>query len=351
MIYFNILKKIILITLLTLVSTAVLANDSDHELKAQKNALERAKYFANKGMQHADLFPGLANLCDIASPIRDLSKRKKNTEKGKRKRSKNSRSAGIPPTKVFDNLYFVGTGGVSSWVIKTSDGLMLIDALNTTRQAEEYIEKGMLALGLNPADIKYLIIGHEHGDHYGGQAYFVDKYKTRVVMGDVAWTRMEKQQLTVFSPRWGVMPKRDITAKDGDVIRLGNTEVQIYETPGHTPGTISLIFPVFDQGKKHMVSLWGGTGLNYGPDKARIQAYTDAATRFGKIAKEQGVDIFMSNHPRRDGSATNLKALATRTLEQPHPFVQGKTVALKAYDMLAQCTKAQVFRIESEQHK
>ncbi len=351
MTYINIMKNNLFAAILTLASTSVLANEPQQEPSSQKSSLEQAQYFANQGMQYASLFPGLANLCDIKSPIRDLSKRKKKPANGKKKNPRNSRSEGIPPTKVFDNLYFVGTGGVSSWVIETSDGLILIDALNTTRQAEEYIEKGMLALGLNPADIKYLIIGHEHGDHYGGQAYFVDKYKTKVVMGDIAWTRMEKQQLTVFSPRWGAMPKRDISAKDGHVIRLGNTEVQIYETPGHTPGTISLIFPVFDQGKKHMVSLWGGTGLNYGPDKARIQAYTDAATRFGEIAQAQGVDIYMSNHPRRDGSAKKLKAIATRSAEQPHPFVQGKTAAIKAYDMLAQCTKAQALRIESEQHK
>lgn len=311
-----------------------------------------AKDYAEKGMQHAQLFPGLTSLCDITSPIRDLSKRKRsNSEKSaQRKKSSNSKTrASLGPVKVFDNLYFVGTSGVSSWVISTSEGLILVDALNTNNQAEKFIEQGMIKLGLNPADTKYLIIGHEHGDHYGGQEYFVNKYNTRVVMGDTAWTRMEKNQLTVFSPRWGAMPTRDITAKDGDLVTLGDTQVQVYETPGHTPGTISIIFPVYDNGQKHMVSLWGGTGLNYGPDKARIHDYSIAARRFGEIAKAQGVDIFLSNHPRRDGSAEKLKMMATRTAGQPHPFVQGKTDAIKVYDMLADCTQAQVLRIEEQQ--
>jgi len=332
-----------LISFFCLASASALAFDVKTETNAQ--------YFADKGMQHAELFPGLVNICDIDSPIRDLSKRKRSSTSSNKKKNKTRRSAGISATKVFDNLYFVGTGGVSSWVIKTSDGLILIDALNTNNQAEQYIEKGMIALGLNPADIKYLIIGHEHGDHYGGQEYFVSKYQTKVVMGDVAWSRLENNELTVFSPRWGAKPKRNITAKDGDKISLGDTDVEIYETPGHTPGTISLIFPVYDNGKKHMVSLWGGTGLNYGPDKARIQAYSDAATRFGDIAQQKDVDIFMSNHPRRDGSAEKLKMMPERQTDQAHPFVQGKKVVAKAYDMLASCTKAQVLRIEQQKNK
>lgn len=319
------------------------------EVKAEEKTIQSAKHFASKGMAHAELFPGLTNLCDIESEIRDLSKRKRNSVSGRKKKSGKSRSSGIPATKVFDNLYYVGTGGVSSWVIETSDGLILIDALNTVRQAKEYIEKGMLALGLNPADTKYLIIGHEHGDHYGGQAHFVSNYKTKVVMSDVAWSRMENNKLTVFSSRWGPMPKRDITIKDGGTISLGDTQVQVYETPGHTPGTISLIFPVFDNGKKHMVSLWGGTGLNYGPDLARIQSYTDAASRFGNITKAQGVDVFLSNHPTRDGSREKIKLMDERSKDQPHPFVQGQDVVAKAYDMLASCTQAQVLRIQQQE--
>jgi len=318
------------------------------EVKAEEKTIQSAKHLASKGMAHAELFPGLTNLCDIESEIRDLSKRKRNSASGKKKKSGKSHSSGIPATKVFDNLYYVGTGGVSSWVIETSDGLILIDALNTVRQAKEYIEKGMLALGLNPADTKYLIIGHEHGDHYGGQAHFVSNYKTKVVMSDVAWSRMENNKLTVFSSRWGPMPKRDITIKDGGTISLGDTQVQVYETPGHTPGTISLIFPVFDNGKKHMVSLWGGTGLNYGPDLARIQSYTDAASRFGNITKAQGVDVFLSNHPTRDGSREKFKLMAEHSKDQPHPFVQGQDAVAKAYDMLASCTQAQVLRIKQQ---
>ncbi|MDW7547415.1 MBL fold metallo-hydrolase [Pseudoalteromonas sp. SCSIO 43201] len=337
--------KNILFLFLSLASATALPLDVQAEEKTAKSA----QYFAKKGMAHAELFPGLTNLCDIESEIRDLSKRKRNSTSAKKKKSGKSRSSGIPATKVFDNLYYVGTGGVSSWVIETSDGLILIDALNTVRQAKEYIEKGMLALGLNPADTKYLIISHEHGDHYGGQAHFVGNYKTKVVMSDVAWSRMENNKLTVFSPRWGPMPKRDITVKDGETISLGDTQVQVYETPGHTPGTISLIFPVFDNGKKHMISLWGGTGLNYGPDLARIQSYTDAASRFGNITKAQGVDVFLSNHPTRDGSREKLKLMAERSKDQPHPFVQGSDVVAKAYEMLASCTQAQVLRIQQQE--
>lgn len=90
---------------------------------------------------------------------------------------------------------------MASWVIRTSQGLIVVDALNNNEQAKNYIEEGLLKLGLNPSDIKYLIISHGHGDHYGGQEYLVNKYKPRVVMSEVDWLRLEQPKLDFESPR------------------------------------------------------------------------------------------------------------------------------------------------------
>ena len=305
----------------------------------------KAKDYANMGMQHAAAFPGLANLCDINSPFKIAGLRTKRPSNQDKPKKKKNAPRTIAATKVFDNLYFVGNGGVSSWVIETSEGLILVDALKSNGQAKKYIETGMRKLGLNPADIKYLIVTHGHGDHYGGQEHFVKNYGVKVVMSDIEWTRLERPRLDIENPRWGVKPKRDISINDGDVIKLGNTDVKIHVTPGHTPGTISLLFPVFDQGKKHVVSLWGGTGLNYGPVEDRILEYSQAAKKFGEHAKQAGVDVYISNHPKRDGSAEKLKAMQSTTKTTQHPFVIGKEQALKAFEMLHQCTYAQVLRI------
>jgi metallo-beta-lactamase class B len=310
-----------------------------------------AQAHAEKGLSYADDFPGLASLCDINKPIRDMAHRHKpttNKQSSSEKKSK-KRSSAIPPTQVFDNLYYVGTGGVASWALKTSDGIILIDALNNNDQAEKYIEQGLIQLGLDPKDIKYLIITHGHGDHYGGQEFLVTKYHPRVVMSDKEWTLLEKPKQDFSSPRWGEKPVRDMSVHNGDSISLGDTDLTIYLTPGHTPGTISLVFPVYDEGKKHVASLWGGTGLNYGPKLDRIQSYAESANYFKHVVKDSAVDVFMSNHPTRDGSAKKIAQLSQRVDDETHPFVIGQTQSQNAYDMLYHCTKAQALKINQSQ--
>src|ERR1051325_1194406 len=115
-----------------------------------------------------------------------------------------------PPAKVFDNLYFVGANWVSAWAITTSEGIILIDALNNKAEAESLIDNGMKKLGLDPAKIKYVIVTHAHGDHYGGANYLVEKYKPRVAMSDADWTQTEGK-LEFTSVHWDAAPKRDMT--------------------------------------------------------------------------------------------------------------------------------------------
>ena len=96
------------------------------------------------------------------------------------------------PGQVFENLYFVGSAWVSAWVLKTSEGLILIDALNNADEAGALIEGGMRKLGLDPAQIRYLIVTHGHGDHYGGAVSLVEKYRMRVVATELDWSMMER---------------------------------------------------------------------------------------------------------------------------------------------------------------
>ena len=72
------------------------------------------------------------------------------------------------PFQVFDNLYFVGIGEVASYVIETSDGLILIDTLWDNEGYTEYLLGNIRQMGLDPMDIKYVLILQGHRDHYGG---------------------------------------------------------------------------------------------------------------------------------------------------------------------------------------
>ncbi len=250
-----------------------------------------------------------------------------------------------PPAKTvearpaFDNLYFVGLPGVSCWAVKTSEGIILIDALNNAKEAEDTIIPGLKHVGLDPAQIKYVLVTHAHGDHYGGAQYLVDRFKARVVMSEVDWKQLEGP-LQFNSPNWSAPPKRDIAIKDGDKLTLGDTTIILYVTPGHTPGTISPILPVVDNGRNHYAAMWGGTAFNFQRIPANFRRYADSADRFSKIVAKSGADVLLSNHPNVDSSLIKLDALKTRRAGQPNPFVVGVETVQRYLEVVGECAKA-----------
>lgn len=301
---------------------------------------------AEQGLKAGARFPGLADICDLSRPLSSPGAAPASTAGNEQTPPAQREAAAVmEPQKVFDNLYFLGTRGVASWAIKTSGGIILVDALDNDAEAKQYIAGGLEKLGLDPNDIRYLIITHAHGDHYGGQEFLVNTYKPKVVMSEEDWKELEKPELEFSNPDWGNPPKRDVSVRDGDTITLGDTVVQLYVTPGHTPGTLSLVFSVEDNGQKHVVGLWGGTGLRFGPDEQRLREYSASAARFRDIAEQQSVDVFMSNHPSRDGALEAIAKLKDRSPGEPHPFVAGKA-ALGAFELLRDCSLAQAERIQ-----
>lgn len=248
-----------------------------------------------------------------------------------------------PPGKAFDNLYYVGAQWVSAWAIDTPDGIILIDALNNGKEAAQLIEGGLRRVGLNPVRLKYIVVTHGHGDHYGGVNYLVDKYRPAVVMSDLDW-KMTATQLEFETPLWDPPPKfvpgRDIAARDGDTITLGGTTVTLYLTPGHTLGTLSPVFDVRAGGQTHRVVEWGGTGFNFGADMPRLDAYIASTERMRKLAAEQNIDVMISNHSGFDEAPAKLAALR-RAPHGPNPFILGAPTVERALTAMGECAMAQ----------
>ncbi|SES24914.1 MBL fold metallo-hydrolase [Rhizobium sp. NFR03] len=303
--------------------------------------------YAAAGVLAGRDFPGLVDLCDISRRLLVAGKREPGSAATRPDRPKRESLAPLQPMQVFDNLYFVGNRQVSAWLLGTEKGYFLIDAMNNDKQAKTIIEAGILKLGLDPKKIMYIVVTHAHGDHYGGQNYIATTYGSRVAMSDADWNVLEDPKQRIENPRWGPRPQRDVIVGNGETLSIPGTEIQTWTTPGHTPGTISLIFDVFDKGKPHKAALWGGTGFNFGPDEARLRQYADSASRFGKIASEQGVDVFLSNHPNRDSGIEKMAELGQRGSDEPNPFVMGAT-ALKAFSVFEQCALAQAARVASK---
>jgi metallo-beta-lactamase class B len=113
----------------------------------------------------------------------------------------------------------------------------------------------------------------------------------------------------------------------------------MYVTPPHTPGTLSLIFPVRDGAMNHMAGLWGGTGFVFEPNHENFVTYAASADRFAQIEAQKGVDVPLSNHPTFDDALMKIAALKSRTPDK-HPFVTGPNAVARYMMVASQCAQA-----------
>jgi metallo-beta-lactamase class B len=243
------------------------------------------------------------------------------------------------PAKVFDNLYFVGTKIHSSWALTTSDGIILIDTLYEYA-SEEAIVGGLKKLGLDPTKVKYVIVSHAHGDHVGGAKMMQEKFDLRLVMGGPDWEMIEKSVNQY--PRG--KPKRDIVGTDGHKITLGDTTVTLVPTPGHTPGTLSMIFQVKDNGTPLTVAYSGGTAFNFPNDVPHFDTYIASQRKISAAAAAANATVIMSNHSEFDNAVTKIKLMAARKAGEPHPFEVGRDAVGRYFKVMEEC--AQVARLK-----
>ena len=243
------------------------------------------------------------------------------------------------PAKVFDNLYFVGSKIHSSWALVDPAGIILLDTLYTYNSPEE-IGGGLRKLGFEPKNVKYTIISHAHGDHVGG-AKMMQDFGSRVIMGDADWASIEKSVNGYPSGK----PKRDITATDSQVVTVGNTSVTIITTPGHTPGTLSFIFPVKDNGVPKTVAYSGGTAFNFVTAIPNFDIYIASQRKMAAAAKAANATIIMSNHSEFDSATTKIKLIAARKPGDPHPFELGAEAVKRYFTVSDECAQASEARL------
>src|SRR5690606_30579759 len=122
-------------------------------------------------------------------------------------------------------------------------------------EVEPVLLPGFAALGLDPADVKLVLLAHGHSDHYGGASYFQTQYGARVGTTETDWKTIED---AVASGRPGTTPAptRDLVVREGEPVVLGDTTITLVEVPGHTPGALAFIFPVWDGETRHVAGLF-----------------------------------------------------------------------------------------------
>ncbi|KAK2060072.1 Metallo-hydrolase/oxidoreductase [Colletotrichum caudatum] len=217
--------------------------------------------------------------------------------------------------KVLDCLYFVGQSFVSAWAYDTGEGLVVFDSLDNVGETENILIPNLKALEFAGTDIKHLVITHEHFDHYDG---------VRCLTG----------------ARNG--PLKDKTIAEGDELTVGNVTLKFHETPGHTPGTISAVFSVYDNGVEHNAGFSGGVGF---PSAAAAKAQQIASlNRFADLGLEAGVDTVIADHQSMDRSLYHFDLPEHRHSGSENPFVIGADAAARYFRFNVHCTRVQSAR-------
>lgn len=232
----------------------------------------------------------------------------------------------VEPFRIIGNIYYVGASDVTSFLITSPQGHILIDA--GFAETVPQIKANVARLGFKLEDIRVLLINHAHYDHCGGAAeikkltgarLFASPPDARVLEdGGTSDFRFGGDQ-PLFTP-----VKVDELLKDGQEIRLGDTRLKTHFTFGHTKGATSWTMEATENGKKYrVVFASSATTLDYA--FVNNQKYPQIAEDFARTyatLKAIKADVFLSSH----GGFFDLteKAAQLRAGAKKNPFIDPK---------------------------
>jgi len=229
--------------------------------------------------------------------------------------------------QVFDNWYYATNGMVGAIILKTSAGLILWDTLNSEDDAKNIIEPGMRKFGLDPAQIKFIVIGHHHKDHTGGLAYFQRMYNPTVLMGKLDWD-------VLLAAGGGL--RRGVDVLDGQKLTLGDMTLTLFLLPGHTPTSLSGIVPATYQGRTFNI-------LNLTASRFSTYASFAPFARIFDEAKRAKVEAVIQAHPDINMLKTStVVALRKYPVAGPHPLLVAPEKAARYMDLELECGRARI---------
>lgn len=247
------------------------------------------------------------------------------------------------PAKVADNLYFLGTKVHSAWAIVGSQGIIVIEALFDYAAKDEILD-GLKKAGLDPRKVKYVILSHAHGDHDGGAKLLQDQIPgVRIIYGAEDWEAVDNS-----TNRPGGKPKHDMVADDGMNVSVGDASVKIVTMPGHTPGTLSYLFEVRDNGKPLRAAYVGGTAIPFNGNAAYYDRYIASSKKIAKAAADYGATVLISNHSEFDDAYFKAHTAASRKQGEPNPFTVGTNGVGRYFTTVQACTAAAKLRATGE---
>lgn len=226
------------------------------------------------------------------------------------------------PFRLIDNVYYVGTEGLASYLIVTPQGHILIDTVMPESTA--LIKTSIARLGFKVADIKYLVNTHAHLDHTGGFAELKRESGAQMVAGTADKPLLEggyypgdEKNADLAFPA----VKVDRTVAEGDKVTLGDVTLTARATPGHSPGCTSWEMKVKDGNAERDVLFFcsASVALNrlvgQPTHPGIVEDYRKTFTRVNDLK----LDVFLAPHPEMYGMADKRAAFRDGA---PNPFVK-----------------------------
>lgn len=254
----------------------------------------------------------------------------------------------IEPAKIFGNIYFAGIHSASTHLIDTEEGLILLDP--GYKESLWIVLENIRKLGLDPMEIKIILLSHGHVDHAGaaaelkaltGAKIYLGKGDLPMVRGEEesSWARELQCGFDYFEP--------DVLLEDGDTVTLGNTAIRCLSTPGHTEGTMSFFFDATDGIRTLRAGMHGGLGLNTLTKEYLEEHHLPLSNRDRYLAgleraKKEPVELFLGNHVGNNDTEGKLQMLKTA---KENPFIDADAFTA----CLDQCRNQLMNLIKKEQ--
>ncbi len=231
------------------------------------------------------------------------------------------------PMRLYGDSYYVGVAGLSSVLIRTEAGSILIDG--AMPQSVALIEANIRKLGFNVEDIKFVLNSHAHPDHAGGIAALVRDSGATAVASPAAAKVLRTGRWDPDDPQAGdISPfppvNRVREIHDGETLRLGQTAIVAHFTPGHSPGGTSWTWDSCERGKcLHLVfadslSPVSVPGFHFLAD-AKHPDLGAGLRKSIQIVRDLPCDILISAHP--DVAGVDKALARAATLPKTNPFI------------------------------
>ena len=231
----------------------------------------------------------------------------------------------VKPFRVVGNIYYVGVSGVSSFLIATPEGHILLDT--GFEMTVPHIRTNIATLGFKLEDVRILLSSHAHMDHVGGHALMRRLTGAKILMSEADAALVASGGTTDFTPYSTNMTayppaKADQLLREGERITLGGSTLVCHLTPGHTKGCTTWTMDLSEEGKLRHVLFFGSTTVLDGVSLVNNPKYPnivqDYLATFAKL-KALPCDVFLAPHAGFFNLAEKMRRVELG--EKPNPFI------------------------------